>query len=328
MSPFYRLKCCPIHILPFEFVTHLLLVDKYRNQFTEYQENKQPQKIFERKICACTGILWKSARAFHVPVQKNGFSHILFVEKRGLIIYLVALKKGAIRHAHPYYAIYRKLHAPHPTRGLDMTKMKFKKGRRHQSFIIMSLNDQKDCKTNDNCQKFNWVAPCENVSSGICGERNITKTRLHNFDPLKSHFYIVKLEFTGVYIIFFLFLLQNRLWLLVRTASSHIHTMPYIGTYVLSRKVKNMSFLCENFQFLEVKFSIYLNRRVFVMAQINLRIHTICSWPSLSANIVIGYYKMYEWIATSRMRRVMWIGTFCTCQKTHFCLVCPSGKLR
>ena len=29
---------------------------------------------------------------------------------------------------------------------------------------------------------------------------------------------------------------------------------------------KYKSFLCENFQFLEVKFSIYLNRRVFVMA--------------------------------------------------------------
>ena len=30
----------------------------------------------------------------------------------------------------------------------------------------------------------------------------ITKTRLYNVDPLKSHIYIVKLGFTGVYIIF------------------------------------------------------------------------------------------------------------------------------
>ena len=30
----------------------------------------------------------------------------------------------------------------------------------------------------------------------------ITKTRLYNFDPIKHHFYIVKLGFTGVYIIF------------------------------------------------------------------------------------------------------------------------------
>ena len=30
----------------------------------------------------------------------------------------------------------------------------------------------------------------------------ITKTYLYNFDPLKPHFYIVKLGFTGVYNIF------------------------------------------------------------------------------------------------------------------------------
>ena len=34
------------------------------------------------------------------------------------------------------------------------------------------------------------------------------KTYLYNFDALKPHFYIVKLGFTGVYIIF-LFLLKN-----------------------------------------------------------------------------------------------------------------------
>ena len=36
----------------------------------------------------------------------------------------------------------------------------------------------------------------------------ITKTYIYNFDPIKSLFYIVKLGFTGVYIIF-LFLLKN-----------------------------------------------------------------------------------------------------------------------
>ena len=33
-------------------------------------------------------------------------------------------------------------------------------------------------------------------------KKNITKTCLYNIDPLKPHFYIVKLGFTGVYIIF------------------------------------------------------------------------------------------------------------------------------
>ena len=40
------------------------------------------------------------------------------------------------------------------------------------------------------------------------GEDRITKTCLYNFDPLKPHFYTVKLGFTGVYIIF-LILLEN-----------------------------------------------------------------------------------------------------------------------
>ena len=46
----------------------------------------------------------------------------------------------------------------------------------------------------------------------------ITKTRLYNFDPLETHFYIVKLGFIGVYISF-LILLKHRLWVLVRTSS-------------------------------------------------------------------------------------------------------------
>ena len=34
----------------------------------------------------------------------------------------------------------------------------------------------------------------------------ITKTRIYAFDPLKPHFYIVKLGFTGVYISFIILL--------------------------------------------------------------------------------------------------------------------------
>ena len=41
----------------------------------------------------------------------------------------------------------------------------------------------------------------------------------YNFDPLKPHFYIVKLGFTGVYIIFLIFAQKHRLWVLVKTAS-------------------------------------------------------------------------------------------------------------
>ena len=47
----------------------------------------------------------------------------------------------------------------------------------------------------------------------------ITKTCLYNFDPLKPHFYIVKLGFTGVCIIFLISAQKHRLWVRVRTAS-------------------------------------------------------------------------------------------------------------
>ena len=50
-------------------------------------------------------------------------------------------------------------------------------------------------------------------------ELGITKTRLYNIDPLKPHIYIVKLGFTGVYIIFLISAQKHRLWVLVRTAS-------------------------------------------------------------------------------------------------------------
>ena len=49
---------------------------------------------------------------------------------------------------------------------------------------------------------------------------SIMKTCLYNFDPLKSHFYIVKLGYTRIYIIFLISAQKHRLWVLVRTASS------------------------------------------------------------------------------------------------------------
>ena len=58
------------------------------------------------------------------------------------------------------------------------------------------------------------------VAQIICNVYHITKTRLYNFDPLKPHFYIVKLGFTGVYFIFLISAQKHRLWVLFRTTSS------------------------------------------------------------------------------------------------------------
>ena len=49
----------------------------------------------------------------------------------------------------------------------------------------------------DKVSNFWFVAPMRPYLS-----LHITKTRRYNLDPLKPHFYIVKLGFTGVYIIF------------------------------------------------------------------------------------------------------------------------------
>ena len=45
-------------------------------------------------------------------------------------------------------------------------------------------------------------SPRKNVADLAGIEAAITKTCLYDFDPLEPHFYIVKLGFTGVYIIF------------------------------------------------------------------------------------------------------------------------------
>ena len=92
----------------------------------------------------------------------------------------------------------------------------------------------------------------------------ITKTRLYNFDPLKPHIYILKLGFTGVYIIFHISAQKHRLWVLVRGGSNE-----YPQSMFWAEIWKNKSvFYLKFFSFWEVNFSIYLNRHVFVMCSL------------------------------------------------------------
>ena len=62
----------------------------------------------------------------------------------------------------------------------------------------------------------------------------IMKTFLYNFDPLKPHFYIVKLGFTG-YTLFFLFLLEN-------IDCGHLLELPHRGS---SNEYPQLMFLAE-----------------------------------------------------------------------------------
>ena len=94
----------------------------------------------------------------------------------------------------------------------------------------------------------------------------ITQTYLYNLTPLKPQFYIVKLGFTGVYIIFLFFLLKNidcgtRLNRLVEAVLTSTHNLCFEQKYE-----KYQIFYLKFFiSFLVVKFSLYLNRHVFVM---------------------------------------------------------------
>ena len=89
----------------------------------------------------------------------------------------------------------------------------------------------------------------------------ITKTYLYNFDPLKPHFYIVKLGFTGVYIIFLISAQNIDCGYSLEPPRSN----EYAQSMFCAETWKISEFLSENFQFLEMKFSINLNRRGFVM---------------------------------------------------------------
>ena len=118
------------------------------------------------------------------------------------------------------------------------------------------------------------MSPWKHVMCAHPGSSNIVfikKIYLYNSDPLKPHFYIVKLGFTGVYIIFLIsdqnidcgYSLEPPRW----DGSNE-----YPQSVFWAEIWKNIRvFLSKNFQLLEVKFSIYLNRRVFVMLWKNVK---------------------------------------------------------
>ena len=114
------------------------------------------------------------------------------------------------------------------------------------------------------CLKVLMTTPENDGPSPYC---IITETRLYNFDPLKPQFYIVKLGFTGVYIIFLISAQKHRLWYSLeppRRGGSNEYPQSMFWAEVW----KISGFLSKNFHFLVVEFSVYLNRRVFVMVHL------------------------------------------------------------
>ena len=86
----------------------------------------------------------------------------------------------------------------------------------------------------------------------------ITKTYLYNFDPLKPHFYIVKLGLQG-YTLLFLFLFKNIDCGYSLEPPRRGGSNEYLQSMHCSRNMKNIrAFLYKIFYILEVKYSIYL----------------------------------------------------------------------
>ena len=80
-------KCWPIHYCPLIFCTHFLLVitqisvNSYNTKMISSLEKSLSEKYVHIPGC-------------HIGIQKNRAIHILFVEKRGLIIYMASAEKG------------------------------------------------------------------------------------------------------------------------------------------------------------------------------------------------------------------------------------------
>ena len=118
----------------------------------------------------------------------------------------------------------------------------------------------------------------------------ITKTCLYNFDPLRPHFYIVKLGFTGVQCIhyFSYYCIKHRLWYwLEPSRRGGSNEYPQFMFWAEIWKISEFFYL-KNFSFLEVKLSIYLNRRVFVMqfsASLVVDINSLTEWHTVQIQI-------------------------------------------
>ena len=99
---------------PLIFCTHLLLVVRQISQSVHWipWEQAASKNLAAKNMCIYQDV--RKMVSFTQESRKIGLFIYFFVEERGPIIYLATLKKVAIQHAHPYYAIYRKLPTPSP----------------------------------------------------------------------------------------------------------------------------------------------------------------------------------------------------------------------
>ena len=128
---------------------------------------------------------------------------------------------------------------------------------------MASMNKNRGCTRTSARRVPFYMTRFDNVPIAHSGKgdciKGITKTCRYNFDPLKPHFYIVKLGF----ILFCLFLLN-------KIECGYSLEPPRRGG---SNEYPQSMFWEENWKkVLVVKFSMYLDRRVFVMERFALSV--------------------------------------------------------
>ena len=137
------------------------------------------------------------------------------------------LKECRSSIAKPLYIIFKKSlesgQLPSDFKNANISPI-FKKRNRNspENFRPVSITSV-PCKILESIIRDNMTQHFESnnlVSKEQHGFVNITKTYPYNSDPLKPHFYVVKLGFTGVYVIFSYFCSKHRLCVFVRTAST------------------------------------------------------------------------------------------------------------
>ena len=129
-------------------------------------------------------------------------------------------------------------------------------------------------------KKKRWRKKITHLSSARFNINKIRSSRIclpvHYFDPLKWHFYIVKRGFTGV--------ILDCGYLLEPPHRGSPNKYPQSMFWAETWKILDF-FLSKNFHFLAVKFSVYLNRHVFVMA--------ICFQPT---TLILFLFIQLLWI--------------------------------
>ena len=130
----------------------------------------------------------KKNGAFHIGIQKNRVIHILFVEKRGPIIYLAALKKGPFGthiRTMPYIGSYpRPLHPLYPP--------PFPRDDRIACCLLVLLSYKYDaawCSGECGTGVQWFVERCGAVEGGALwcsGKASDSRSRVSGFDPCEK----------------------------------------------------------------------------------------------------------------------------------------------